>query len=802
MVKNKLIKRIFFCKKWLLILLSVFLPTNAMFALNEDDIIIGHVMNKENSFIEYATIQLFNSDSTLITSSISDSVGFFLLSYSQTLAKYPLCLKVSHIGYVDKTLKLSVSKKQPIQVIMIKSNYILNEVTVRGSWIRRRDGNLVVDVSHVPGIQNFQADKLLKQLPGVTKNSAGGYELNGKSVIFYVNGVKQNITTQSLNALLSALPATTLSEIELVEINNGKYPANSNNAVIDIKTKKDFVNGYSHQFNLTTGFFNRGLESLKPSYFYMTKKNRWLFYNTVAFSDDNYYGVSTDSTHFDNNTIYNNKTTNGGMYPCVQYNAKLTYTLPNENQIDFSAFIYYDFGHIHSTINSNNYYNNKKAGKSKLYYKRYENDDLWSGTLSYTIPQSKKKIYGSFYYNAIYGGLRSDNDYYYEDTDVKFQTSDLKMTGWMHTLNADLQSEFDKIKLIYGLNLQYNWMNDRAKYNYLNNGTSYNSRFYGREFLLSAYTGVYYKINERLKVSTSVRIENTNYKLDYKTENYKDKENYIDIFPSVLGYYTSDKYSATFGLVSGIERPKYEYMIPGKRKITETYYTLGNPNLSPSHNFSVLFNNTFFKFINLNLRYSYYKNAVGLVYYNKDGILYQDYLNYVNLENYNISLSIPFRLLKDKLYGQLSGRWTYVNNKKFLHDFTPPTGRKNSYWINSYNFSMSYNITNRLNFNTYINYFPRHESVQNYTYSALDTEAGLSYSFCKKKNLIFEFNVNNIFDSNDKKRNIYFAENFRNINVLRNGPVFYFTLCLKLDKGEKVIEEYREYTPNINRMKK
>lgn len=77
MVKNKLIKRIIFCKKWLLILLSVFLPTNAMFALNEDDIIIGHVMNKENSFIEYATIQLFNSDSTLITSSISDSVGFF-----------------------------------------------------------------------------------------------------------------------------------------------------------------------------------------------------------------------------------------------------------------------------------------------------------------------------------------------------------------------------------------------------------------------------------------------------------------------------------------------------------------------------------------------------------------------------------------------------------------------------------------------------------------------------------------------------------------------------------------------------
>lgn len=77
MVKNKLIKRIIFCKKWLLILLSVFSPTNAMFALNEDDIIIGHVMNKENSFIEYATIQLFNSDSTLITSSISDSVGFF-----------------------------------------------------------------------------------------------------------------------------------------------------------------------------------------------------------------------------------------------------------------------------------------------------------------------------------------------------------------------------------------------------------------------------------------------------------------------------------------------------------------------------------------------------------------------------------------------------------------------------------------------------------------------------------------------------------------------------------------------------
>jgi hypothetical protein len=769
---------------------------------NKNDTIVGLISSNENIAIEYVSIRLLNSDGKLIASSISDSIGTFSLKFPVTSAKYPLMLKLNHIEYKDKQLTFNYDDKQPIIINMDRNEHSLTEVTVRGRWIFHKDGNLVVNVNQVPGVQNFQADKLLKLLPGVTKSSNGGYELNGKSIVFYINDVKQNITNQSLNALFGSLPASILSEIELVEINNGKYPADSNNAVVNIKTKNKFINGYSHQIRFSAGVFRKGVESLKPSYFFMTKKNRWLFYNSLAFSDDNYYSKSSDSTHYNNGSMFHNNRTNGGMYPCLQYNAKLTYTLPNENQLDFSSFIYYDFGHIHSSLKSDSYDENKSEKLSDLYYRRFENDDLWSGTLTYIIPNNNKYIYGSTYYNVIYGGLRSNNDYYDSVNDNKFQTSNLKMTGWMNTFGVDLQSEFSKVRLIYGLNLQYNWMNDKAIYDYQGNGLNYNSKFFGREILLSAYAGAYYKVSDKLTFSTSIRTENTNYKLAYKTEEYQNDKKYMDLFPSILGYYTSVKYDATFGLISGIERPKYEYMIPGKRKVNESYFTLGNPNLSPSHSYSIIYNNTFYKFVYLNLRYSYYKNASGAVYYNKDGLLYQDYLNYVNLENYNISLSIPFKLLKDKLYGQASGRWTYVNNKTFINDFTPPVGRKTKYWINSYNFSMSYDITDRLNINTYISYKPKFESMQNYTYSYTDTEASISYGFCNKKNLFLEFSISNILDSRDIKHNIYFANNVRCVNIQRNGPIFNLSLRLKLNKGEKITDEYKEYSPNISRLQK
>ena len=764
--------------------------------------ISGNIINTKCKGIEFVTVRAYCCDSTMISSCISDSLGNFTIPIPNTEIKSPLHLEFTHLEYKRRILTFSCVPSYKINITMSLNNHLLNEVSVKGDWIRHKDGNLIIDVSQIPGSQKFQSDKLLRQLPGVTKSSDGGYKLNGRPVIFYINGVKQNVTDRSFDAFLSALPASVVSQIQLIEINNGKYPASSDNAVIELKTQKNVVDGCSHQISFSAGTFNHKLYSLSPSYFYMVKKGRWLFYNTMSFDDDNNYSLAEDSTHYEDGSAYTDKIKNGGMYPSIQYNAKLTYTLPNDNQIDLSAFIYDDFGHIHSDISSDSYAKEVNVAKEQKLYKTFENDDLWSGTLSYIIPERKKHFYGTLYYNAVYGGLRSDNDYIESVSNYKYQTSNLRMTGWMHTLVADLCSKYNNFRFEYGINEQCNWMHDNTDYYFLPDSKTSASRFYGRELLTSAYLSTYYDYSKHLTLAGSIRMENTDYKLNLKSENDKDHHNYTNYFPTLLGFFNYKKYNGTFGIVTGISRPKYTSMIPGERKVTEIFYTKGNPELEPSKNFSVIFNNTFFKYLYLKLRYSYFKNVSGEVFYNKDNILYQDYLNYANLENYNISLSLPFRLLKGKLYGQFMGYETYVKYKKFLNDYIPPADRHKAFWLQNYNFTMSYDITDRLNFNADADYSPNHDALYCYTYSSANIDANINYSFLKKKNLILYFDVRNMFDSNDSKQKKYFGNNFRYNGTHRNGPVFTLSVRLKLDKGQKVTEEYRDYTTDVSRIQK
>ncbi len=760
----------------------------------------GTLSDTIGGMINSVNICLLDSDSTMLGSCISDSTGRFTLKYLNQNVNYPLLLSFSHIEYEPKNLIINSDSLNWLRVIMHERVHKLPEIAVQGNWIRHKNGNVVVDVSQIPGANTFQVDKLLQQLPGITKSQAGGYELNGRPVVFYLNGVKQNITQQSLDAFLSSMQASTLSEIQLVDINSGKYPADSNHAFVELKTNKNIVDGYSHQFTLSASVFEQGLKSWLPSYFYMVKKGKWMFYNTISFTDNNNYGVSRDSVHYSNGISYANRMKNGGRYPSVTYNAKWTYTFSNENFLDLSAYVYDDFGHIYSDILSTDYESNLPLMKRILYYKTFENDDLWTGTVSYIVPETKKKFHGTVYYNILYGGLRTDNEYY--EFNNKYQTSNLEMTGWMNTLAADFGTEWDKLRLEYGVNGQYNWLHDDTDYNFVQTGAINRSRFYGREILTSAYLTSYYEFNKKITAAAALRLENTDYKIEYRTENYNSHKNYTNYFPMLYVFYTNEKYNGTFALLAGINRPKYEYMIPGIRKVTETFYTMGNPEANPSKNYSVLFNSVFFKFLNLNLGYTYFKDVSGKVYEERNGILYQHYLNYADVENYKISLNLPFRLFQGKLYGQLLGNCTYVNHKKFFNGYVPPVGRKDNYWLQNYSVSMSYDIAERFNFNAYFQYSPAKNALYYHTCPRTDAEAGISYQFLKKKNLILYFNVGNIFDSNDIKENIYFMDNFRTNVIRRHGPVFTLSVRLKLDKGQKVIEQYKDYMPNVSRMLK
>lgn len=762
----------------------------------------GRITSSDNHGIEFVSVAVFDSDSLLVASCISDSLGYFKAELTKDSFQMPLVVKFNHIGYLPVVLDLSSFPGENMMVMMTQDEHVLDEVTVKGDWVHYKDGNMLVMVDQIPSAQKFQSDKLLKQLPGVIKSPGGSYTLNGKPVIFYVNGVKQNITDESLDVFLSTLPASVLSQVKLIQENNGKYPSGNDNAVIELKTKKNIVDGYSHQFTLSGGFFKKGLYSISPSYFYMVKKGRLLFYNSISFDDSSNYGFSTDSTRYANGDGYANCRKNGGMYPSVQYNARLTYTFPNDNQLDLSAFIYDDFGHIHSDVNTKNYLNGTFADETKGHYKTYEHDDMYSATLSYVIPDTKEKFNGIVYYNAVYGGLRSYNDYADVITGQPYENSKLWMAGWMHTLAADFSSKLEKWRLDYGINGQCNWLNDRTRYRYPDNTPEFNSHFCGREVVSALYTSVYYDLSKHFTLTGSIRMENTDYTLKYKSDGYNDHHNYTDWFPVVMGFINTKNYYATIGFRTGNIRPKYTYMLPGERKVTDTYYTKGNPELDPYKSYSFFWNSTFFKYLHLQLSYNHFKNVYGAVYYAKDNVLYQDVLNYADIDNYNVGLTLPFRFLKGKLYGQIVGNCIYADYRKFVNGYIPPEDRPTHYWVSSLSGSMNYDITDRLNFNLDAYYKFKTDGLDTHIGDWGNVDLNINYSFLKQKNLIVYLSADNLFDSQNRMRKIYFGDNFRQLKQYSNGPVFTLSVRLKFNKGQRVVDEYRDYQPDLSRLSK
>lgn len=676
----------------------------------------------------------------------------------------------------------------------------LQEVIVNSNFSTHKDGVVTYNVATLPNIDKIQVDKLLTLIPGISKAGDGSYEYLGKPIAFYLNGVKQNLDAKALTALFASLPASVISNVRVVEVNNGKY-RDDGNQVVEIKTKSNISDGSILQVGLSGNFFRHGIGDLGPNVFYMFKKGKWLFYNSASYMSNTNYGFSTDSTHYATGDEISHSIKSGGHYNALSYNSKLTYTFRNSNQFDFSTYIYYDFGHLYRNIRQNQL-QSSAATPSSEYYRYFSNDDLWSGSLAYIIPDEKKAFHGTLSLNVMYGGLRTSNKYYQVPSEDYYQRSRLKMTGWMNSLRADYGSSFSNVRLEYGWHMQWNLMNDYANYSDGNDNPTSKSRFYGRELISTEYAAAYYDITKHLTLGTGARVETTNYKLDYKSDDYQSHKNFTDLNPYLMFFYDSKSYDLSFVAWESTARPSYLKMTPGKRKVTDDYYTQGNADLSRTRKYSVSMYNTFFKLINLNLSYVYYKNAIGQIYQQESGILYQTSLNYADIENYNIGLSLPIALFHKKVYGQLSANCTYVNYKKFRNGYIPPKGRPEHSWQQGYTVSLGYDATDRLSFDAYADFTPKQKSLLFTTRASSYAEVGASYQFLADKRLTVGFEASNIFDSNGNRQDIYFGDNTRRDHVHSKGASFNFYIRLRLKKGKDISGEYKEYSPDIKRMSK
>lgn len=230
--------------------------------------VVDKILQKE---MEAATVQLLKTDTTLISTTITNKNGIFSIHPKQS-GHY--LLKISFIGYKSYIQKIYITKKVPEQElgkIILEEDAIMLEGAIvkgRGYELSTKKDTFIYNASAFRMPPGATLEELVKKLPGLTIEKDGTIKWNGKTIsAIMVNG--KNFFANNPKIALENLPTLIIENIKAYEkqsdftaqtgIEDGeKMP------VLDITLKKKYKSNWLG--NMTGGL---GSEDIFNSRFFL-----------------------------------------------------------------------------------------------------------------------------------------------------------------------------------------------------------------------------------------------------------------------------------------------------------------------------------------------------------------------------------------------------------------------------------------------------------------------------------------------------------------------------------------------------
>lgn len=235
--------------------------------------------------IEFATVALIAPDSTVVNGTTTDSAGRFTIDRIPSADGYRLL--ASFIGYRDLITDLSAVPRQDAVVFLEPDTEMLEEavVTARRPVIEQKLDKIVMNIADAVSTEGSNGTDLLRKAPGVTIDFDGNVKLNGSTVAVWLDGRPSNLSGKELEVLLQSTDGTTIDRIEIMAHPSAKYDAAGGGGIINIVTKKNFMQGFNGSLNLGYGgmYFDRWDQSADGSVnlnYRGRKTNTFLTYST------------------------------------------------------------------------------------------------------------------------------------------------------------------------------------------------------------------------------------------------------------------------------------------------------------------------------------------------------------------------------------------------------------------------------------------------------------------------------------------------------------------------------------------
>lgn len=568
----------------------------------------GKVTSSEKP-LEAATIQLLKPDSSMLKQQFSDKNGYFTFDKITTGAYLVSVQFVGNETWYSPVITLN--NEHPVadlKTINLQSSAKLSDVVVTSQkqFIEQKIDKTVVNIDASPTNAGLSAYEILEKTPGVVVDKDGNISLKGKGgVVVMIDGKPTYLSAQDLANYLKNLPSTSLDQIELMTNPSAKYDAAGNSGIINFKTKKTKVKGFSA--GVTAGYgigkFPKTNESINFNY----RSGKVNVFGNYSYNYSKRYHTLDLERNFRNadgeiDSKFLQTSDMQSEYQSHYFKTGLDFYATKKTTLGFSVN-----GNFNPGTNSNNNVTDIYNAANALQNETYTN----------SVSKNNWKNYGANLnmetkFDSTGRELSANIDYLqYQSSSGqlfinKFFDAKNNKVSADELLRGDLPSKINiysgkidyvhplknNLKIEAGLKSSYVKTDNNALYtNFINNewvtDSGRSNHFVYEENINAAYINTSKQFNKKWSAQLGLRLENTNAKGRQLTTGEVFKRNYTQLFPTAyINYTLNDKNQLNLNYGRRIQRPDYGDMNPFYYFLDKYTYEVGNPYLKPqfSHN--------------------------------------------------------------------------------------------------------------------------------------------------------------------------------------------------------------------------
>ncbi|RZM28212.1 MAG: hypothetical protein EOO88_09835 [Pedobacter sp.] len=564
----------------------------------------GELVGADDEMLPFATVTLLEG-TVQVGGSIANEKGFFLFHYPLKVGS-GYVLKVSSLGHQAAEVGFSISELNRFahsfgKITLKPKARALKEVNITGNQkvIEMDGGNIVFNVARSLTAQGTNALELLGRAPGVSVGTDNNISLNGKAgAAVLIDGKQTYLSGREIAELLKSMSASEIRSIEIINSPSAKYDASGTAGVINVKTSKSGIQGFSGGFNtgLNYGVFLKQNQDLSLSF----RKDRLnVFGNYSHFIG--YYSYLYGADRMQEGRFYNSFTDDVDKRSKMGSRLGADFAIDGKNTVGILLNGNFIFGggitdtrtdigiaqtsNIDQTLSAVNDYYQQKTQRYNVNL-NYKYEDTLGRIFNIDAD------YGDFTKRA--GNLQT-NMYTLSDgmvvSDNLYRSLNAIDIG-LRAVKADFTAKIGKGKLETGLKFssvsaangsEFLEVRDEGEFR----DPDRSNRFAYREQIANAYLN-YQKGFGKWQLQGGLRLENTASigeleEISVVAGNMKVTErNYTNWFPFFsAGLKPSANHSFSLSYSRRIDRPAYQNLNPFIYLLDELSYWQGNPFLAP-----------------------------------------------------------------------------------------------------------------------------------------------------------------------------------------------------------------------------